>query len=203
MPGTIGVISPPLPLRVLHLEDDWADAEHVAGELMRGGLNFTTLRVNSEAEFVRAVQDFAPDVVLSDHARQTFNARSALEHLRTARPTTPLIVVTGALSEQLVVEYIRAGAADYVSKANLARLQPAIEKSVESRRRLERLTPRQREVLRLVADGLSTAEVAQRLGLSIKTVETHRTALMDRLGMHHLAGLIRFAMQVGLVLPAV
>jgi len=61
------------------------------------------------------------------------------------------------------------------------------------------LTPRQVEVLGLLAEGNSTSEVARRLQLSIKTIETHRMALMDRLGIHHLAGLIRFAISVGLV----
>jgi DNA-binding NarL/FixJ family response regulator len=63
------------------------------------------------------------------------------------------------------------------------------------------LTPRQREVLQLIAEGLSTKEIAHRLDLSVKTVETHRTALMERLDIHGVAGLVRYAIRVGIVHP--
>ncbi len=64
---------------------------------------------------------------------------------------------------------------------------------------LEVLTPRQREILQLVAEGKSTKEVAQVLGLSVKTVETHRSQIMDRLDIRDLAGLVRYAVRTGLV----
>lgn len=189
----------PEPLRVLHLEDDAAEAERVQDVLAHTGLSGTFLRVNTKEDFVRAVDEFQPDLVLSDHDSTRFGAREALEHLRTARPTTPLIVVTGALSEQIIVDYIKAGVSDFVSKSNLTRLRPAVEVALASRRKLSRLTPRQTEVLGFLAVGHSTSDIARRLSLSIKTIETHRMALMDRLGIHHLAGLIRFAISVGLV----
>ena len=63
----------------------------------------------------------------------------------------------------------------------------------------ERLTPRQREILRLVANGMTTKEIAESLFISVKTVETHRGQLMDRLNIHDLAGLIRYAIRVGLI----
>ncbi len=68
---------------------------------------------------------------------------------------------------------------------------------------LERLSPRQREVLRFMAEGHSTKEIAFRLGLSAKTVETHRAQLMERLDIHDVAGLVKFAMQSGLIPPLV
>jgi DNA-binding NarL/FixJ family response regulator len=180
------------------LEDDSADAERVQNVLVRTGLTATFLRVSTKDDFARALTEFKPDVVLSDHASETFGARAVLEHLRTTRPVTPLIVVTGALSEQIIVDYIKAGVSDFVSKTNLSRLRPAVETALAVRRKLGRLTPRQIEVLGLLAEGHSTSEVARQLNLSIKTIETHRMALMDRLGIHHLAGLIRFAISVGL-----
>jgi DNA-binding NarL/FixJ family response regulator len=64
-----------------------------------------------------------------------------------------------------------------------------------------RLTARQREVLALVAEGASTKEIAKRLAISVKTVETHRAQIMERLGIHHLAGLVRYAVRTGLVAP--
>jgi DNA-binding NarL/FixJ family response regulator len=65
----------------------------------------------------------------------------------------------------------------------------------------EVLTPRQREVLQLIAEGHSNKEIAGRLNLSPKTVETHRTELMERLGIHGVAGLVRYAIHIGLVQP--
>ncbi len=66
---------------------------------------------------------------------------------------------------------------------------------------LEQLSPRQREILQLIAEGHSTKEIAALLGVSAKTVETHRTELMERLGIHGVAGLVRYAIHVGLVQP--
>lgn len=187
------------PLRILHLEDDPVEVERVRGALSRTGMTSTLLHVATKDDFVRAVAEFQPDVVFSDHAANSFGAQSVLEHLRAVRPTTPMIVVSGAMNEQLIVDYIKAGAADFISKANLGRLRPAVESALAVRRKLSRLTRRQIEVLALLADGNSTSEAARRLSLSIKTIETHRMALMDRLGIHDLAGLIRLAILVGLV----
>jgi DNA-binding NarL/FixJ family response regulator len=64
---------------------------------------------------------------------------------------------------------------------------------------LAELTPRQREVLQLVAEGRTTRQIAQELGVSVKTVETHRAQLMDRLDIHDIAGLVRFAVRTGVV----
>ena len=66
---------------------------------------------------------------------------------------------------------------------------------------LERLTSRQREILQLVAEGLTTKEIARKLSLSVKTVETHRTQLMRRLEIHDVAGLVRYAIRAGLISP--
>ena len=66
---------------------------------------------------------------------------------------------------------------------------------------LEQLTPRQRETLQLIAEGFSTKEIAFTLGVSIKTVETHRAQLKERLGIHNVAGLVRYALRVGLISP--
>jgi len=71
------------------------------------------------------------------------------------------------------------------------------------RRRMEKLTPRQMEVMRLMAQGLTTPEIARRLALSTKTIETHRGEIMKRVGIHDLVGLVRYAVRVGLVSPSV
>ena len=189
-------------LRVLLLEDDPADAELVTETLVRSGLSVVTERVDSREAFTKALRDFAPDVVLSDHCLGEFDARAALEVLQVVRPTTALIVVAGALDPCSAAAVVRAGAEDFVLKSNLDRLIPAIEAAQSVRRRLEKLTPRQMVVLRLMAEGFTTPQIAKELNLSGKTVETHRGEIMKRVGIHDIVGLVRYAVRVGLVSPA-
>jgi len=190
------------PVRVLMLEDSEADADLIRHELLRSGMPTVTERVESESEFASAIRDFLPDVVLSDHSLGAFDAQSALTLLRSVRPTTPLILVTGSENTDATVACIRAGAEDLITKTNLSRLAASITKAVQLRRPLDKLTPRQIEVLRMVAEGHRTREIALRLKLSVKTVESHRGEIMKRLEIHDVVGLVRYAMRVGLVSPA-
>jgi DNA-binding NarL/FixJ family response regulator len=156
-------------------------------------------RVNSEDAFASALQEFAPDVVLSEHSLEQFDAESALALLRKARPTTPLILVTGSLDSEKPLACLRAGAVDLILKGSLARLPASIKQAVYLRRPLDRLSPRQIEVLRMVAEGYRTREIATRLELSPKTIESHRGEIMKRLEIHDVVGLVHYAMRVGLV----
>ena len=187
------------PIRVLLVEDSEADAELIAAELVAAGLAAITHRVDSRNSFEAALREFSPDVVLCDHSLSTFNARAAMESLRAIRPAVPLIVVTGNDDERHAVESLRLGAEDVVLKSHLNRLPATIVSAISTRQRLGALSPRQLEVLRLIAEGHSTPEIARRLKLSAKTIETHRTELMRRLGMHDVATLVRYAVRVGLV----
>lgn len=191
------------PVRVLMLEDSEADAELIRHELLRSGLATVTERVETEREFASAINDFLPDVVLSDHSLGTFDAQSALALLRSVRPTTPLILVTGSVNSDSTVACIRAGAEDLITKSNLGRLAASITNAVRVRRPLDKLTPRQVEVLRMVAEGHRTREIAARLKLSVKTVESHRGEIMKRLAIHDVVGLVRYAMRVGLISPTI
>lgn len=186
---------------MLILEDSDADAELIEAEFARAGLRIQALRVAHRRGFVDALRDQVPDVVVTDHALGQFGAREALDIVQAVRPTTPLIVVTGAFDAASAVESMRAGADDYVLKTNLNRLVPAVREALKVRAPLRGLTPRQVEVFRLVAEGLSTREVAEKLGISIKTVETHRTALMKRLDVHDVVALVHYAVRVKLVRP--
>jgi DNA-binding NarL/FixJ family response regulator len=187
------------PVRVLILEDNPADVELLRHELLRSGLATVTECVDTEHAFVSALKDFVPDVVLSDHSLGTFDAQAALSLLQGMRPTTPLILVTGELNSEAIVACIRAGAEDLILKANLSRLAASITKAVQLRRPLDKLTPRQIEVLRMVAERHRTREIAAHLKLSAKTVESHRGEIMKRLEIHDVVGLVRYAMHVGLV----
>jgi len=189
-------------LRVLFLDDDPADIEMVTESLARSGMAVVTERVDSPEAFRQALREFAPDVVLSDDALENFDARAALEVVQNMRPTAPLIVVADATERHSAGSFVRAGAEDLVLKSCLDRLAATIECAIAVRRRLEKLTPRQMEVLRLMAEGHTTPEIARRLTLSSKTIETHRGEIMKRVGIHDLVGLVRYAVRVGLVSPA-
>ena len=181
------------------LEDPASDAELIRRELDRPGLITVTERVDSEEEFASAVRDFEPDIVVSDHTLGQLHSPVAQRIPRNLRPTAAFIIVTGAISGAQSVEAIRAGAEDLVLKANLSQLPASIDKALTVRRPLHKLTGRQVEVLTLVAEGHRTREIAKRLRLSVKTVESHRGEIMKRLSMHDVVSLVRYAMRVGLV----
>jgi len=185
-------------LRVLMLENSEADAELIKHELSRAGLAPVTKRVDTEEAFASAIPEFAPDIVLLDPTSAQLDAHAALRLLRRLRPITPLIVVSSLNGEKTVAS-VRAGAEDVILKSHLSRLPSAISHAVSIRRPLHRLTPRQIEVLRMVADGHRTREIASRLKLSVKTVESHRGEVMKRLEMHDVVSLVRYAFRVGLI----
>jgi DNA-binding NarL/FixJ family response regulator len=187
------------PLRVLLLEDNEPDAALISHELQRSGMRIVLAQADSAAAFTAALRSFAPDVVLSDHSLGQFDSRAALEVLREVRPTTPFIIVTGNLVAAQAGTAIRAGAEDVFLKTNMRGLEASISNALTARRRLHALTDRQIQVLKLVADGHRTREIAKRLGLSIKTIESHRSEIMKRLRIHDVVSLVRFSIRVGLI----
>ena len=176
-------------------------------------------------EALRLVETLRPHVVLMDIAMPGLNGLEATARIVRDHPETRVIILSMHVSEEYAARALRAGGAGYLPKdADLRELElaiqavargetylsPAVSTHVvaDYRRRLAeapdvlaRLTLRQREVLQLLAEGHSTKDVAFRLGVSIKTVETHRAQIMDRLDIHDLAGLVRFAVRMGLVSP--
>ena len=126
----------------------------------------------AEIGALRAALSRAPwDLILVDGT--AIDPTETVAIAREARPEVPVLVVPAPLSA-----------------AVLADLVPAAEGT---------LTPRQREILALLARGRTSRSAARRLGISVKTVEAHRARIMDRLGIHDLAGLVRYAIRVGIV----
>jgi DNA-binding NarL/FixJ family response regulator len=176
-------------------------------------------------EAVHLVTTTQPDVVLMDIAMPGLNGLEATRRLVKEFPAIRVLILSMHKNEEYVWQALRAGAVGYLLKdADLAELalaitavtrgetylSPPISKHVirEYVQRvggeetgLEQLTPRQREILQLIAEGHTTKMIAQRLGLSVKTVETHRVQMMERLDIHDIAGLVRYAIRMGLVLP--
>jgi DNA-binding NarL/FixJ family response regulator len=186
-------------VRVLILEECAVTTELLTRELERFGMTLVSERADSERAFSQSLQSFAPDLILSTPSIHDLDARQVVRLVQNLRPVAAVIVVAEHLDEQSCVAYVRAGAETVVLTSNLSRLGPAAQKALEVRQPLRKLSRRQLEVLRLVTDGCTSKEIGSRLGLSIKTVETHRGAGMRRLGIEDVAGLVRYAVRVGLI----
>jgi DNA-binding NarL/FixJ family response regulator len=185
--------------RVLYVFDGARDIDLVRRELEPEGIQFVAKRTESEGAFRLAVNDAAPDVVIAELSDERFDVTRAVGVLRDVRPIAPLILLIDATDDRAIIELARAGVEDLVRRTNLQRLVTAIESAVATRRKLKTLSPRQLEVLRFVSEGRSTRDIAAHFGLSVKTVECHRSAVMKRLGFHDIASLVRYAVRVALV----
>ena len=158
----------------------------------------------------------SPDVVLMDLSLPEIDGVEATREIVGAQPATRVLVLSMHGGEEHVRPAIRAGARGYLVKgAGLADVVAGIRAVARgegffspqaARAMLERptdesaeLTPREREVLVLVVDGLSSAEIAKTLHLSVKTVEGHRSRLMDKLGANNAAAMVRAAIRLGIV----
>jgi DNA-binding NarL/FixJ family response regulator len=176
-------------------------------------------------EALRAIERCRPRLVLLDISMPGLNGLEAITQALTLQPGLRIIVVSMHTSSEYVRQAIVAGAAGYLPKAAALTelmqavtcvlrgetyLSPAVAGHVAASLRagpgeatpLDRLTARHREVLQLVAEGKTTKEIARILGIGVRTVETHRAELMSRLDIHDVAGLVRFAVQHGLISSA-
>jgi DNA-binding NarL/FixJ family response regulator len=188
---------------------------------------FPAVTVVAEAtdgrEAVRLAKEKSPDLVLMDIAMPGLNGLEATSRISKESPKVRVIILSMYANDEYVREAIRAGAVGYlVKRSAAAELEHAITSAArgekyfsplvstrtsgETDRRgsadrtwVERLTPRQREILQLIAERNTTKEIAGILNISIKTVETHRSQLMERLEIFDVPGLVRFAIRVGLV----
>jgi DNA-binding NarL/FixJ family response regulator len=187
------------PLRVLVLHDCAVSAERLTRELELGGTKLLSHRVDSEGAFLQALRNFAPDVVLATSTLTNFNARTALQLVQAHHPIAAVILITATFDEQCAVACLQAGVETVVLENNLRRLGPAIQEALLVRQPLRRVSRRQLQILRSVTEGLTSKEIAAGLGLSVKTVESHRSAGMRRLGLDKVAGLVLYAVRAGLI----
>ncbi|MBA2485146.1 MAG: response regulator transcription factor [Nitrospira sp.] len=179
--------------------------------------------VSNGRDALKMSKEMAPEVVLMDIAMPEMNGLEATSRMRQECPGTKVLMLSMYTNEEYLKEALRAGAAGYLLKdADRAELElaiktvcrgetyltPAVAKfTLDAYCRqddaqsgpLGRLTGRQREILQLIAEGCSTKQIAQRLDLSVKTVETHRAQLMERLEIHDVPGLVRLAIRTGLI----
>lgn len=176
-------------------------------------------------EALEMVKKHRPDVALLDITMPGLNGLEVAGRVAGVSPNTRVVILSMHANEGYVAQALRAGVAGYLLKDAASRdlesalktvlrgdtyLSPSISKQVvemflrsdePAADPLAGLTGRQREILQLIAEGRSTKEIASDLGVSVKTVETHRAQLMERLDIHDIPGLVRFAIRAGLVSP--
>ena len=209
--------------RVLLVDDHALVRAGIRALLEKGELVEVVGEAGDGHDALELIERLRPDVVLLDLAMPQLNGFEVLKATSRKFPQIHVIVLTVHDEEEYAFQALRAGAAGYLPKsAASAELRLAIEhvmggkkylsptveqratselsrNKLEGRAPISELTPRQREVLTLIAEGHSTKDIARALNISVKTVETHRAQLMDRLDIHDIASLVRYAIKIGLV----
>ena len=117
--------------KILHLEDVASDAELAAREMKRFNLDFEHLIVDSREDYLRAINEFTPDIILCDHSLPAFNSHEALTLLKASSHQIPFILITATLSEDVAEGVVRGGADDYILKDRLKRLPHAVINALE------------------------------------------------------------------------
>ncbi len=174
-------------------------------------------------EALELIREHRPDVALLDITMPSLTGLEVAARVANEIPNVRIIILSMHTTEDYIARAVRAGVSGYLLKnADPVELELALRAAVNGQmymsptvskqlvedylRRMgsdagpeEQLTARQREILQLIAEGKSTKDIAVTLDLSIKTVETHRKDLMDRLGIHDVAGLVRYAIRAGII----
>jgi len=174
-------------------------------------------------EALELIRQHRPDVALLDITMPSLTGLEVAARVANEMQNVRIIILSMHTTEDYIARAVRAGVSGYLLKnADPVELELALRAAVNGQmymsptvskqlvedylRRMgpdagpeEQLTARQREILQLIAEGKSTKDIAVTLDLSIKTVETHRKDLMDRLGIHDVAGLVRYAIRAGII----
>jgi DNA-binding NarL/FixJ family response regulator len=203
-----------------------ADDHVLVREGLKSLLEREHFQVMAEAsdgqEAVKLVEMHHPDIAIMDISMPTLNGIDAARGLTRSAPKTKVILLTQHEEEQYIHEALEAGVKGYVLKNQVANdliqairqvgrgefyLSPGISRAVmeafrnKSERPADPLTARERQVLQLIAEGKSTKDTASVLGISVKTAESHRMRLMQKLDIHETASLVRYAVRRGLIQP--
>jgi two-component system response regulator NreC len=207
--------------RVLLADDHVIVREGLKNLLLQEGFEIAG-EVSNGRDAVEFAKEFPPDVALIDFSMPVLNGIDAAREIQAGSPRTKTILLTMYKEEQYVLEALRAGIKGYVLKTQAAAdlvnairsalqgetyLSPSISESVvraalaKGSVAMDALTQREREVLQLIAEGKTNKEVSRQLGMSVKTVESHRRNVMAKLNIHETAGLVRHAIKIGLVQP--
>ena len=210
------------PIRLLVIDDHTLIRAGISALLERMEHIEVVGEAGDGSEAIGLIEELTPDVILLDLELPGLSGFEVLEQTTANFPEIKVIVLSVHDAEEYAMRALQSGAAGYLPKsAASTELERAIDQVVRGEKYLPTaiaqnapiksdgsevpetlqldLTPRQREVLTLIAEGYSTKDIARALGISVKTVETHRTQLMDRLNIHDVASLVRYAIKMKLV----
>ena len=210
----------PREIRVLVVDDHAIVREGICSLLARRKDIQVVGQAADGKQAVAQVASLAPDVVLMDISMPVMNGLEATVEVRRNFPNVRILVLSQYESKEYVLPLLRAGAAGYIAKRARASelvdairavyyegafLQPNIARAVVEgvtdgphAEAQPILTEREKQVVRLVADGLSSREIADELGLSVKTVDTHRANIMEKLHIHSSVELVKYAIREGI-----
>ena len=153
-------------LRILILEDVPTDAELIQFELAEAGTTFIPLCVADKTSYQKALEEFLPEIILSDYSLPSFDGISALKIAVSKCPDVPFIFVSGALGEETAIELLKQGATDYVLKSRLSRLAPAVARALQEveerseRKAAEEALKKREQALELKTRSLEEANTA-------------------------------------------
>ena len=208
-------------IRVLVTDDHLMFRQGLKALLEREGIDVVG-EASDGREAIRLARQLQPDVAVVDLVMPLLNGIDAAREITKVSRKTRTILLTMHTEDQYVIDALQAGIKGYVLKTQAAPdlivaimevfkggtyLSPgvsgALVEAYLGKTNFSRvaLTSRQRQVLQLVAEGKTTKEVASLLGVSVKTAESHRASLMEKLSVHETAGLVRYAIRIGLIRP--
>lgn len=170
------------PYSFLHVEDDPLDAEYVREQLAESGIQCEIARVESRDEFVRALEQAPPDLILCDYNLPGFDGLEALRIAQNALQSVPFIFLSGGIGEHLAVECLHRGATDYVLKGNPARLIPAVRRALEEARVRRAKEQAERELAhgeKMVLLGQLSAGIAHEINNPITYINLNMETLKD------------------------
>ena len=210
-----------MPIFVLLADDHQMTRDGLGAFLMQQGFKVNSNASNGQ-EAVRLAGELQPDVAVLDLAMPIVNGLEAAREIQKISPKTKTIFLTMHNENHYILEALRSGAKGFVTKTHAAEdlvqairdavrgkmyLSPEVSRAVVEAYQakealpMDPLTPRERQVLQLVAEGKTTKEAAVTLQISVKTAETHRTRIMEKLNVHETAGLVRYAIRRGIIQP--
>ncbi|MGY1424945.1 response regulator [Lysobacter sp. A289] len=210
-------------IRVLIADDHTLVRESLVGLLQADGDVQVVAQAANGLETLEQAAATHPDIVVTDLTMPGLNGIEVVRRLRESLPNTKVLVLTMHQEDEYVLQAVRAGASGYLVKDSAAsellaavrslklgrsyfgpQASKALAEQLQHPERVVddpygRLTPREREVFHLIAEGLTTKEIARKLGTSTKTAENHRTRVLGKLGVRNTAELVRYALRRGLL----
>jgi two-component system response regulator NreC len=214
-----------MPIRVL-LADDHTIVRKGLRSLLDEEIDIEVIgEAENGREAIEKTEALQPDIIVMDHTMPVLNGLEATRQIRQRFPETHVLILTMHTNEEYVFQFLEAGAAGYLVKESAPNelvaalraiqrgesfLSPTISKTVidEYVRRVRedtpvdsyaQLTPREREVLQLIAEGYTNREISEQLVISVKTAAVHRTNIMQKLDLHSMAELTKYAIRKGII----